>query len=68
MTARARSSAARGEFRSIRVDAPFPWAGSGKVVGQNVDGNNLWCLLGNGRPGYVAARYVQNLGAVPSCG
>lgn len=39
-----------------------------KVVGQNVGGNNLWYLLGNGRPGYVAARYVQNLGAVPACG
>jgi hypothetical protein len=38
-----------------------------KVVGQNVDGNKLWYLLGNGRPGYVAARYVQNLSAVPYC-
>jgi hypothetical protein len=38
-----------------------------KVVGQNVDGNKLWYLLGNGRPGYVAARYVQNLSYVPYC-
>jgi hypothetical protein len=38
-----------------------------KVVGQNVDGNKLWYRLGNGRPGYVAARYVQNLSAVPYC-
>ncbi|MFI6698246.1 SH3 domain-containing protein [Streptomyces sp. NPDC050509] len=38
-----------------------------KVVGQNVDGNNLWYLLGNGRPGYVAARYVENLSPVPYC-
>jgi len=39
-----------------------------KVVGEDVDGNNLWYLLGNGRPGYVAARYVQNLSPVPWCG
>ena len=38
-----------------------------KVIGQNVDGNNRWYLLGNGRPGYVAARYVQNLSTVPWC-
>lgn len=38
-----------------------------KVNGQNVDGNKLWYLLGNGRPGYVAARYVKNLSPVPWC-
>jgi hypothetical protein len=38
-----------------------------KVTGSNVDGNNIWYLLGNGRPGYVAARYVQNLSPVPRC-
>ncbi|MFE4060872.1 SH3 domain-containing protein [Streptomyces sp. NPDC059096] len=38
-----------------------------KVVGQNVDGNDLWYLLGGGRPGYVAARYVENLSPVPYC-
>ncbi|MFJ7995750.1 SH3 domain-containing protein [Streptomyces sp. NPDC096310] len=38
-----------------------------KVVGQNVDGNDLWYLLGDGRPGYVAARYVENLSPVPYC-
>jgi hypothetical protein len=38
-----------------------------KVVGQNVDGNDLWYLLGGGRPGYVAARYVKNLSPVPYC-
>ncbi|WP_206320720.1 hypothetical protein [Streptomyces zingiberis] len=37
-----------------------------KVVGQNVDGNNLWYLLRD-RPGYAAARYVQNTGTVPYC-
>jgi hypothetical protein len=38
-----------------------------KVHGQNVEGNDLWYKLGNGRPGYVAARYVQNLSPVPYC-
>ncbi|MFD5783956.1 SH3 domain-containing protein [Streptomyces sp. NPDC126933] len=38
-----------------------------KVTGQNVDGNNLWYLLGGGRVGYVAARYVKNLSPVPYC-
>ncbi|MFD5750823.1 SH3 domain-containing protein [Streptomyces sp. NPDC127033] len=38
-----------------------------KVVGQNVDGNRLWYRLGDGRPGYVAARYVENLSPVPYC-
>jgi hypothetical protein len=38
-----------------------------KVTGQNVAGNNRWYLLGNGHPGYVAARYVQNLSTVPWC-
>lgn len=38
-----------------------------KVVGQNVDGNKLWYQLGNGRPGYVSARYVDNLAVVPYC-
>lgn len=38
-----------------------------KVAGQTVDGNSIWYLLGAGRPGYVAARYVQNLSPVPWC-
>ncbi|MER5988443.1 SH3 domain-containing protein [Streptomyces sp. NPDC001787] len=38
-----------------------------KVVGENVDGNNRWYLLGSGRPGYVSARYVRNLSTVPWC-
>ena len=38
-----------------------------KVRGQNVDGNNIWYLLGGSRPGYVAARYVKNLSPVPYC-
>jgi Cu/Zn superoxide dismutase len=38
-----------------------------KKVGQNVDGNNLWYMLGKGKPGYVSARYVKNLAAVPYC-
>ena len=38
-----------------------------KVRGQNVDGNNVWYLLGGSRPGYVAARYVKNLSPVPYC-
>lgn len=38
-----------------------------KKVGQNVDGNKLWYLLGNGKPGWVSARYVQNLSPVAYC-
>ncbi|MEU3465496.1 SH3 domain-containing protein [Streptomyces sp. NPDC006733] len=38
-----------------------------KKVGQTVDGNKLWYRLGAGKPGWVAARYVQNLSAVPYC-
>ncbi|MFE2493059.1 SH3 domain-containing protein [Streptomyces scopuliridis] len=38
-----------------------------KVRGENVDGNNLWYLLGGARPGYVAARYVENQSPVPYC-
>ena len=38
-----------------------------KVVGQNVDGNRLWYRLGNGRLGYVSARYVDNLSPVAYC-
>ncbi len=38
-----------------------------KKNGQNVDGNHLWYMLGNGKPGYVSARYVKNLAAVPYC-
>lgn len=38
-----------------------------KKHGSNVNGNDLWYLLGNGKPGYVAARYVQNLSPVPLC-
>ncbi|MGW1073114.1 SH3 domain-containing protein [Streptomyces sp. NPDC002537] len=37
-----------------------------KKHGQNVDGNDLWYLLAT-RPGYVAARYVENLSPVPLC-
>ncbi|MFG2718946.1 SH3 domain-containing protein [Streptomyces sp. NPDC048416] len=38
-----------------------------KKAGQNVDGNKLWYRLGAGKPGWVAARYVQNLAPVPYC-
>ncbi|MFI1093595.1 hypothetical protein [Streptomyces sp. NPDC020917] len=37
-----------------------------KVHGQNVGGNDLWYNLYD-RPGWLAARYVRNLGAVPFC-
>ncbi|QIQ06590.1 SH3 domain-containing protein [Streptomyces liangshanensis] len=38
-----------------------------KTRGQNVDGNNLWYLLGGSKPGWVSARYVQNLSPVSYC-
>lgn len=38
-----------------------------KVHGQNVEGNDLWYLLGGSKPGWVAARYVQNLSPVAYC-
>ncbi|MFJ4473561.1 SH3 domain-containing protein [Streptomyces xanthochromogenes] len=38
-----------------------------KKVAQNVDGNKVWYKLGAGKPGWVTARYVQNLAAVPYC-
>ncbi|MEU5434407.1 SH3 domain-containing protein [Streptomyces sp. NPDC020719] len=38
-----------------------------KKNSQNVDGNTLWYKLGAGKPGWVAARYVQNLAPVPYC-
>ncbi|MFC0842652.1 SH3 domain-containing protein [Streptomyces noboritoensis] len=38
-----------------------------KKNGQNVDGNRLWYKVGAGKPGWVAARYVQNLAPVPYC-
>ncbi|WP_147267248.1 SH3 domain-containing protein [Streptomyces sp. SDr-06] len=38
-----------------------------KKAGQSVDGNKLWYRLGAGKPGWVSARYVQNLAAVPYC-
>ncbi|MGW2815839.1 SH3 domain-containing protein [Streptomyces sp. NPDC001415] len=38
-----------------------------KKTGQNVDGNKLWYKLGADKPGWVSARYVQNLNAVPYC-
>lgn len=38
-----------------------------KAVGQNVDGNTIWYLLGAGRPGHVTGRYVRNLSPVPWC-
>lgn len=37
-----------------------------KVVGQNVEGNKLWYRLAS-RPGYVSARYVDNLSPVAYC-
>ncbi|MFI1179806.1 SH3 domain-containing protein [Streptomyces sp. NPDC020799] len=37
-----------------------------KKHGQKVEGNDLWYLLAT-KPGYVAARYVQNLSPVPAC-
>ncbi|MFI0901523.1 SH3 domain-containing protein [Streptomyces sp. NPDC020983] len=37
-----------------------------KVDGQNVDGNPRWYKLYD-RTGWLAARYVVNLGAVPWC-
>lgn len=37
-----------------------------KVNGQTVDGNPRWYKLAD-RTGWVAARYVQNLAAVPWC-
>jgi hypothetical protein len=38
-----------------------------KSRGQNVDGNNLWYLLGGSKPGWVSARYVKNLSPVSYC-
>ncbi|WP_229848987.1 SH3 domain-containing protein [Streptomyces melanogenes] len=38
-----------------------------KKNAQNVDGNRLWYKVGAGKPGWVAARYVQNLAPVPYC-
>jgi uncharacterized protein YraI len=40
-----------------------------KVVSQNVDGNPRWYWVKrDGRDGWVSARYVENIGAVPpSC-
>ncbi|WP_329395126.1 hypothetical protein [Streptomyces melanogenes] len=38
-----------------------------KKNSQNVDGNRIWYKLGAGKPGWVAARYVQNLAPVPYC-
>lgn len=35
-----------------------------KVVGSRVDGNRLWYAL-SGNRGWVAARYVENIGAAP---
>ncbi|MGA5130004.1 SH3 domain-containing protein [Streptomyces olivoreticuli] len=37
-----------------------------KKHGQKVDGNDLWYLLAV-KPGYVSARYVENLSPVPLC-
>ncbi|MEV6669053.1 SH3 domain-containing protein [Streptomyces sp. NPDC051162] len=37
-----------------------------KKHGQNIAGNDLWYLLAS-KPGYVAARYVENLSPVPLC-
>lgn len=37
-----------------------------KVNGQNVDGNPRWYKLSD-RSGWLAARYVVNLGVVPWC-
>ncbi|MFE9119956.1 SH3 domain-containing protein [Streptomyces sp. NPDC007172] len=38
-----------------------------KKTAQNVDGNKTWYKLGANKPGWVTARYVQNLAAVPYC-
>ena len=37
-----------------------------KVRGQNIAGNDIWYNLAT-RPGWVAARFVRNLAAVPFC-
>jgi Bacterial SH3 domain len=37
-----------------------------KVAAERVDGNPIWYKLA-GRPGWVSARYVRNLGYVPYC-
>ncbi|HET6636542.1 MAG TPA: hypothetical protein VFH77_16105 [Streptomyces sp.] len=38
-----------------------------KVVGQNIDGNRLWYKMADARfaPGWVTARYVDNIGRAP---
>ncbi|MFJ3903301.1 hypothetical protein [Streptomyces sp. NPDC090025] len=38
-----------------------------KVKGENVNGNDLWYKLANGR-GWIAARYARNIGTIPFCG
>ncbi|BBA95858.1 hypothetical protein RVR_887 [Actinacidiphila reveromycinica] len=65
LTVREKATSASGSLGSLRSGAVV--ALHCKAVGQSVDGNTLWYLLGDGRPGYVAARHVQNLSAVPSC-
>ncbi|GGO85204.1 SH3 domain-containing protein [Wenjunlia tyrosinilytica] len=50
-----------GSFRSgalIKIEC--------KVIGESVLGNNRWYKLDD-RPGFVAARWVQNLSPVPWC-
>ncbi|MFE3828436.1 SH3 domain-containing protein [Streptomyces sp. NPDC059092] len=65
LSIRERPTSNSGYLGSVQPGAVI--ALSCKVVGQNVDGNDLWYHLGNGRPGYVAARYVENLSPVPYC-
>ncbi|MFE3653590.1 SH3 domain-containing protein [Streptomyces sp. NPDC057579] len=36
-----------------------------KVDGQDVHGNPRWYELGEGRPAWAAARYVETIGAAP---
>ncbi|MFJ2651531.1 SH3 domain-containing protein [Streptomyces sp. NPDC087420] len=38
-----------------------------KTRGQNVDGNDLWYLLGGTKRGWVSARYVKNFSPVAYC-
>ncbi|RDG35520.1 SH3 domain-containing protein, partial [Streptomyces corynorhini] len=59
---------ATADSRSLGVLQPGAVVSlSCKVHGQNVGGNDLWYRLGDGRGGYVAARYVQNLAPVAYC-
>ncbi|MEV7084805.1 SH3 domain-containing protein [Streptomyces sp. NPDC093085] len=65
LAVRQRPTAHSTYLGSVQPGAIIPL--SCKVVGEDVDGNSLWYRLGDGRPGYVAARYVHNLAPVPYC-